>query len=215
MDLSNMMEDAARGAAAGSVFPGVGTALGAVGGIVLDLAPEVGRWLFGPEAATTVSAVHAAVSTVTGSPDPDIQAASLADPGKAAALRVELARIASERAAAAATSDHAALVAQLGDVANARATTVQLARDGSSIAWGAPTVSVVVLLTFAGVMGVALTHTMPAGAEPVLNVLIGSLGAMTTSVVSYWVGSSAGFCPERRKAREPRRAELTAQPLRL
>ena len=192
MDLTQVVEDAGKGAAAGSVVPGIGTALGAVGGVVLDLAPEVGRWLFGADAAPTVTAVKAAVEAATGSSEPMTQAEALADPEKASALRVELARIAAERAASAATTAHAALVAHLDDVANARTTTVQLAAAGSGVAWGAPTVSVVVLLTFTGVMAIALTRSIPSNAEPVLNVLLGTLSAMATSVVSYWVGSSAG-----------------------
>jgi protein-S-isoprenylcysteine O-methyltransferase Ste14 len=116
----------------------------------------------------------------------------LADPEKAAALRVELAKIAAEQESAAAAAAAAALAAQLTDVANARALTVQLAQSGSRIAWGAPVVSVVVLVTFGITMIMALTRSLPAGAEPVLNVLMGTLGAMATSVVGYWVGSSAG-----------------------
>ena len=192
MDLGQLAADAAKGAAAGSVVPGVGTALGAVGGIVLDLAPEVGRWLFGADAGPAVQAVQAAVGAVTGATDPDLQAHALQDPEKAGALRVELARIAAQQEASAAEAAQAAFVAQLADVTSARSMTVQLAQAGSEIAWGAPVVSVVVLLTFGGVVALALTRTMPPGAEPILNVLLGTLGAMATSVVGYWVGSSAG-----------------------
>ena len=192
MNLESIVSDAARGALAGSVVPGFGTVLGAVGGVVLDLAPELSRWLFGPGADSTVSAVQKAVGSVTGTTDPLMQAQTLANPEKAAALRVELARIAAEQAAAAAASNQAILIAHLNDVANARATTAQLAQAGSSIAWGAPVVSLAVLVTFGGVVALALTRQMPAGAEPVLNVLMGTLGAMATSVVGYWVGSSAG-----------------------
>lgn len=192
MDMGEVVAGAAKGAAVGSVVPGIGTALGAVGGVVLTMAPEIGRWLFGPDAAPAVSAVQAAVGAVTGSTDPEQQVAALGDPDKAAALRVELARIAAEREAAAAEAGQTALVARLADVAGARTTTVQLAQVGSSIAWGAPVVSVVVLLTFGGVVAMTLVRAMPPGAEAVLNVLLGTLGAMATSVVSYWVGSSAG-----------------------
>lgn len=192
MELGKLAAGAMSGAAAGSVVPGVGTVLGAVGGVVLDLAPEVGRWLFGGNAAPVVAAVQAAVGAVTGSDDPERQAAALADPETASALRVELARIAAEQEMAAAEAAQARLLAQLADVAGARAATVQLAQVGSGIAWGAPVVSVVVLLTFGGVVITALTRTMPPTAEPVLNVLLGTLGAMATSVVGYWVGSSAG-----------------------
>lgn len=192
MSLAQVAEDAAKGAAMGSVVPGVGTALGAVGGVVLNLAPEIGRWLFGSDAVPVVSAVTAAVSSITGTTDQVEQVSELADPEKATALRVQLARIAADQEVAAASAMQADLVARLGDVAGARATTVQLAQARSAIAWGAPVVSIVVLVTFGVVMTIALTRTLPVTAEPVLNVLMGTLGAMATSVVSYWVGSSAG-----------------------
>jgi hypothetical protein len=62
----------------------------------------------------------------------------------------------------------------------------------SSQSWAAPIVSIIVLLTFQGVMLLALTRSLPAGSETLLNMMLGSLAAMTTSVVSYWLGSSAG-----------------------
>lgn len=192
MDVGQMAEDAAKGAAAGSMVPGIGTALGAVGGIVLDLAPEVGRWLFGSDAEPVVAAVQSAVTKVTGTSEGAAQASVLADPDKAAALRVELAKIAAAQEAAAAAATQAVFAAQLSDVAGARTLTAQLAQSGSRIAWGAPVVSVVVLVTFGVVMAIALTRTLPSTAEPVLNMLLGTLGAMATSVVGYWVGSSAG-----------------------
>ena len=190
--VSGAVVGAAKGAAAGSVVPGLGTALGAMGGVVLTLAPEIGQWLFGTNAAPVIAAVRDSVAKVTGSAEPETQVAVLSDPDKATTLRVELARIAAERSEAVSQASRAALIAGLADVAGARATTVALAQSGSEIAWGTPVVSVVVLLTFGGVVAMTLLRTMPPGAETVLNVLLGTLGAMATSVVSYWVGSSAG-----------------------
>jgi hypothetical protein len=46
--------------------------------------------------------------------------------------------------------------------------------------------------TFGAVMGLALTRSLPAGSETILNMLLGTLAAMANSVVCYWVGSSAG-----------------------
>ncbi len=192
MDWMQLGASAAKGAAAGSVVPGIGTALGAAGGVALDLAPEIGQWLFGPNSAGTVKAVQAAVQTVTGTAQENEQIAALENPDLARTLRLQLASIAAERAAAAAKAAQDQLMAQLGDIANARATTVQLAQSGSPMAWGAATVSILVLATFAAVMTLALLRTLPANAEPVLNVLLGTLSAMATSVVSYWVGSSVG-----------------------
>lgn len=73
----------------------------------------------------------------------------------------------------------------------ARHQTVALAQAGSRIAWGAPLVSLVVLITF----GVVLYRVLsaPAGqADPNASLMLGALTTMATAVVSYWVGSSAG-----------------------
>lgn len=167
-------------------------ALGAVGGLALDLAPEIGRWLFGPGAAPVVQAVAGAVAAATGATDPDAQLQALQDPGVASQLRMQLASIAAERAAAAA--DAAALSrlqAVLADVADARAM-AQSAPPGSPLAWGAPVVSVLVLLAFGAAVALSLFHEVPPRSEALANVLLGTLGAMATSVVGYWVGSSVG-----------------------
>ena len=38
----------------------------------------------------------------------------------------------------------------------------------------------------------ALTRALPPGSGTILNVLLGTLAANATTVVSYWVGSSRG-----------------------
>lgn len=192
MDWLQVGEDAAKGAAAGSIVPGIGTALGAASAVALNLAPELGQWLFGPEAGPTINAVRSAVQTVTGTDRPDDQVQVLADPSLAGELRVQLAAIAASRAATVAKANQDALVAQLADIASARTATLQLAQAGSPLSWGAAIVSIVVLLTFGTAMALTLLRALPENAEPVLNVLLGSLTAMATSVVSYWVGSSVG-----------------------
>ena len=192
MNLSQLAVDAAKGAAAGSVVPGVGTALGAVGGIALDLAPEIGRWLFGADAGPTIAAVKGAVEAVTGTDHSQGQLAALGDPETAASLRLQLAQIAADRASAADEATQARLAAQLANVADARAQTIALAQAGSGIAWGAPIVSVVVLVSFGAALLAVLMRALPDGSADVANVMLGTLGAMATSVVGYWVGSSAG-----------------------
>ena len=74
--------------------------------------------------------------------------------------------------------------------ASARAQTADGAKGGSPIAWGAPVVSVLVLITFAVVVLVAICTKQEN--TPLLNVVLGTLGTMSTAVVTYWVGSSAG-----------------------
>ena len=78
------------------------------------------------------------------------------------------------------------------DRANARAQTVELAKAGSRIAWGAPVVSLVVLVTFGAVLALVLTKSIPPGQETTVSIMLGALTTMATAVVSYWVGSSAG-----------------------
>jgi len=192
MDLLQIGEAAAKGAAAGSIIPGLGSALGAAGGVALDLAPEIGQWLFGPNAGPTVKAVQTAVEAVTGASDTAAQVSALANPEVATQLRLQLAGIAAQRAAEENKAAQDRLAAQLADLANARSATVQLAQSGSPMAWGAAVVSAIVLLTFGSVMALTLMRSLPSSAEPVLNVLLGTLSAMATSVVSYWVGSSVG-----------------------
>ena len=122
--------------------------------------------------------MQAALLTVTGAADPAAQVAALENPDTAAALRVALAAIAGARAAA-------------SDAAGARVA-AELAAARSPMAWGAPVVSVVVLVRFGAVVSIALFRAVPPASEAMLNVLLGTLGAMATSVVAYWVGSSVG-----------------------
>jgi membrane protein DedA with SNARE-associated domain len=79
------------------------------------------------------------------------------------------------------------------------------------LAWGAPIVSVVVLLTFGGVVSLTMLRTIPTGSETVLNVLLGTLAAMATNVVGYWVGSSAGSARKDERLAEVARAVKTTE----
>jgi hypothetical protein len=55
-------------------------------------------------------------------------------------------------------------------------------------------------------MTLVLTSGVPPESATVANMLMGTLAAMATSVVSYWVGSSAG------SARKEERLAQTARP---
>ena len=172
---------------------GVGTALGAAGGLALDLAPELGRWLFGPGAAPVIQAVQGAVAAAAGTDDPAAQAIALQDPARAGALRVQLAQIAADRARRRRGRLHrAAHRCARGRGGRARPWPCRWPAPAARSPGGAPVVSVVVLLTFGVVVSLVLFHQVPPGSEAVLNVLLGTLGAMATSVVGYWVGSSIG-----------------------
>ena len=161
--------------------------------LAISLAPEIGKWLFGDSGEKTATAVAAAVQAVTGTTDEAVASQVLSsNPTAASDLRVKLAEIAAEREKAQSDAAAAAFAAQLHDVADARAQTVALAQSHSPVQWAAPVVSFIVLATFGTVMFLALTRSLPSGSETLLNMLLGSLAAMATSVVGYWVGSSAG-----------------------
>jgi FlaG/FlaF family flagellin (archaellin) len=167
--------------------------MGALIPLAISLAPEIGKWLFGATGEQTAQAVALVVRTVTGTTDDAVAQQVIArDPAVAAQVRVQLAQLAAQREQAAAQAALDALKAQIGDTQNARAQTVALAQAKSAVAWAPPIVSVVVLVTFGLVMWAALTRALPAGSETILNMLLGTLAAMATSVVGYWVGSSAG-----------------------
>ncbi len=167
--------------------------MGALIPLALTIAPEISKWLFGAEAERTTAAVAAAVETATGTTDPDAATAKLQqDPAAASQLRLQLAQIAAEREHAARTADLDQLAATLRDTADARSQTVTLSAQKASLAWSAPVISGVVLITFGAVMAMVLLYGMPVGSETAGNMLLGTLAAMATSVVSYWVGSSAG-----------------------
>jgi len=161
--------------------------------LVISLVPSLTKWLFGNQAAATVTAVTQVVHSLTGSTDPaTVSAAIAADPALANQITLQLAQIAAAREQESDASNQAALVATLSDVASARNQTVELAQAKSPIAWGAPVVSTVVLLTFGLMLGIILSHSLPVGSEALANVMLGTLAAMATAVAQYWVGSSAG-----------------------
>lgn len=166
--------------------------------LALGVAPELGRWLFGETAEHATQAIAQAVQRATGTADPGAAGAVLASDSRVASeLRWRLAEIASGMAETARRVELDGLATRLRDEADARAQTLAAAQGGnetgrSPVVWGAPVVSVVVLTAFGGAMALTLLRTIPPGSEAVLNVLLGTLAAMATSVVSYWVGSSAG-----------------------
>lgn len=70
-------------------------------------------------------------------------------------------------------------------------------------------VSVLVLLLFGAALGLMLTQVLPAGNETMLNIMVGTLGGMSTAAINYWIGSTAGSQGKDRTI--ARNAELLAQ----
>ena len=161
--------------------------------LAISLAPEIGKWLFGAKGQEVATAAAQVVQTVTGTTDEAVAQQVIArDPQAAATVRLQLAQLAAQTEQAARQAELDTLRTQLQDVAGARTQTVDLARAGSRVQWAPVIVSMCVLITFGVVMWAALTRTLPQGSETILNVLLGTLATMASSVVGYWVGSSAG-----------------------
>jgi hypothetical protein len=160
--------------------------------LLISIVPEIAHWIAGDTAGTVAQKVADVAQTVLGTTDPAAAATLLADQGKVSDLRIALAKIGADVERAKLDAQTAAITAALADTANARQQTVDLAKAGSSISWGAPVVSVVVLVTFGLVLVMAFTRPIPPGSEALLNVVIGSLATMASGVVGYWVGSSHG-----------------------
>ncbi len=174
--------------------------------LAIQIAPTIAKWLFGDDSEKVVQQVANVVTQATGvaAPHTDegiaaVEAVLQGKPELAVQIQVQLAKIAADREAEADRAAQAAqkaefdtLLARIADTDGARRQTIALAQAGSKIAYGAPIVSALVLITFAVVMTLAFTRSLPPGSETILNMLLGSLAAMATSVVSYWVGSSAG-----------------------
>lgn len=161
--------------------------------LALELLPSIGRWIAGDTGGKVAGAAAAAIQTLTGTESPDAARAALAaDPALAAQVRIRLAEIEAEQDRDRRAAELESLKAHFADVAGARGQTVALAQAGSRVQWAPVLVSILVLATFGIVMWCALTRSLPAGSETILNMLLGTLAAMATSVVGYWVGSSAG-----------------------
>lgn len=160
--------------------------------LALQLAPGLARYLGGSDAGTTAGQVADAIRAVTGTDDPAAAATAIRDPAVAAQLQIRLAEIQAAREAADRTAELDTLRALLSDKSSARGLLSSMVQAGSAVQWAPVFVSLLVLATFGVVMFAALTSALPPGSETILNMLLGTLAAMATSVVGYWVGSSAG-----------------------
>jgi len=183
---TGVLTDTAKGAAAGSVVPGLGTIAGGLIGLAASLAGHVL-----PDSAKP--ALSAAAQAITGVSDEAGQVAAIvSDPSVAESFRVQALQIQADAEAARDQALNDRISAALADVADARKTTVALAGSNSLIEYGAPIISIIVLIAFGIMASLVLVYGIPTGAETVASVLLGYLGAMATAVTSYWVGSSQG-----------------------
>lgn len=162
--------------------------------LLAGLIPEVAKLLAGDKVGAVAGQVVGIAQTVLGTDDPVQAAVALQDPEKLGAIRIRLQEIASQREAAARQAELDTLRASLADTANARQQTTTLAASGSPIAWGAPVVSLVIVLGFFGSFCMLLLrgYAPDPGTAAMLNIMIGALAAGFAAVSAYWLGSSAG-----------------------
>lgn len=178
--------------------------------LILQIAPEIARWLGGDQAPRVSASIAEAVRAITGKEDPEDAAKVISgDAAKAAELRVRLAQISSEADSRQREADLKALQLQLdaaatrqqvdldalrqsiADVTAARGSAAQFARLGSPLAWGAPVLSAIILISFAVILYVVLYLGIRNESLALANVLLGTLAAMTTQVANFWLGSSS------------------------
>ena len=157
--------------------------------LLLGLAPTVAEWILGDKTGKAVGKVAGLAQDILGTSDVDqIERAVAADPNLALQFKQALIQAAADEK----RMELDAMRAQLADVQSARNQTVELAKSGSAIAWGAPIVSVLITAGFFAMLYLVLQREIPEGSRELANIMLGSLGASFTAVVSYWVGSSAG-----------------------
>lgn len=160
--------------------------------LLAGLVPEIIGLFAGPKADAAAAKVAGVVQAIAGGMDVAAVKAAMADPAKAMELRLALAGIVAEEAAAERRAALDEVVARLADTIDARRQTAAPAAAGNSIAWGAPVCSVLVVVGFGAALGLVMTQAMPPGSEQMANILLGTLSAAFVGVVQYWTGSSAG-----------------------
>jgi len=191
MNLTEALTSAAKGIAAP----------GGIGGLVLDIAPDIGKALFGSAGQKAAGQVAQAVEAVTGTSDAEAALAVLArNPDSVLQLRLQLVTIAAQQQAEADRAAEAQRAAELAllrasaaDGAGTRSQTEALARARSRLAWAPAVLSAMILLVFGGlVFLVVIRPSLPDTDLPLANVLLGTVAAMATQVANYWLGSSSG-----------------------
>jgi hypothetical protein len=199
--LTSAAASAAKGAPSGMTAGAIGAAVGGLGGLIVDIAPEIGKSLFGDTGEKIVGLVAQAVETVTGTNDADAAQKVLArDPEAVARLRSQLLTVvaqlqteADRAAEARRASELAEATAAAAGRAGGRNQTTSLMQQHNRLAWAPAMLSGIILVVFGLLIHVVLTkNALTADNLPLANVLLGTVAAMATQVGNYWLGSSSG-----------------------
>jgi hypothetical protein len=185
-DWTDVLGGAAKGAAAGAFLGPIGAGAGGLIGLASSLVPHV----FGEDATPILAA---AAKAITGADDEAGQVQVLSSDGAALAqFKVQALQIAKDREQAQLDAQSNDIANRLADTQDARKTTVDLAKAGSTIAWGAPAVSILAVAAFGSAVAIILLHAVPESSKEAANVLLGALAAGFVQTLNYWLGSSAG-----------------------
>jgi hypothetical protein len=175
-------------------------------GLAATYVPDLIRLIAGDKAGTVAAAVSQTVADVTKTSDPAAALKTLeADASVASELRARLAQIAldaqktqNDAADQARQSDLSVLQAALGDTKDARGGMAALVDAHSSIAWGAPVVSLVVTGGFFTILALLMVFGQSIAAQAgetvtqILTISVGTLATGFATVVNFWLGSSQG-----------------------
>ena len=83
--------------------------------------------------------------------------------------------------------------AEIEDTKDARSTFSTLALANNPMAWGAPSVSIIVTLGFFGILTLLIFGVgQNVQQNQIINITVGALAAAFATVVSFWLGSSEG-----------------------
>lgn len=156
--------------------------------LLAAIVPEAIKWIAGDSAGKATEKVTAIAGQVFGTADPEAALQAAADPNKALEFKMAVlaAQSASER------EETARILAEHADRQSARQQTSDLAKAGSPIAWGAVVISGLVIAGFALLMWYVIRQEIPAAQREMVGQLLFLVAGMASSVVAYWVGSSAG-----------------------
>jgi len=141
--------------------------------------PTLGGMIAGKKGGDVIKTVTEVAGKVFGSTDPNAIAQAVKDNPALAQYYIEKVKAETEQ-----------YKDTLADVQSARAQTIQLAQANSVIAWGAPVVSIVIVVSFIALLTIWIFH--PPTDSPSFALLVGALSAGFGAVWQYWLGSSAG-----------------------
>jgi hypothetical protein len=147
--------------------------------IASEFLPGLVRHLAGDKAADVAQSITHAATAITGAASADEALEMLAAaPDKQRELRRRLAEL------------EVSLEQQaLADRQDARALTRSLASEKTAMAWSAPILSAIILISFAFM--VYLVVVTPAdNSSQVAQILLGALASMAVQVTNFWLGSS-------------------------